>query len=267
MAIYDEVFNKTSIENMLFFSVKAVLIDPTLESLRIDNPKMFERWKYLSKEKYGHDFDVRHFASGGGLDETFTYGEKIYLNKAINHPEFCNIIAITYATVEEVDGKLKRNIVKIVDKNEINVIEQFFNYLHQISKDAILSSPSQYKILCGYNIIAHDIPLLLKRFIINNDEFTDKKIPYILKRSLNIKPWESGIVDVVNVWKFNGFEYPTLMLIADSLDLKKTVNLNTNAELSEEYWHNPIERLDYVSLQSATQTNLVIQLMNKLKDL
>ena len=93
----------------------------------------------------------------------------------------------------------------------------------------------------------------------------------MLKRTLNIKPWESGVIDTVNVWKFNGFDNTSLMLISDFLELKKTVDLLSAPELSKYYWNNvnekPAETLEFVSLQSATQTNLVVQLMNLLRQL
>jgi hypothetical protein len=100
---------------------------------------------------------------------------------------------------------------------------------------------------------------------------TVKRLPYLLKRAFNIKPWESGIIDTVNVWKFNGFDYSPLMLVADFIGLKKTVDILPNDELSKYYWKNvgekPNETLEFVSLQSATQTNLVIQLMNELRQI
>ena len=92
-----------------------------------------------------------------------------------------------------------------------------------------------------------------------------------MKKSLSVKPWESGIIDTINVWKFNGYDYISLMLIADFMGLKKTIDLLPNNELSKYYWNNVIEKpeetLEYISLQSATQTNLVIQLMNELRQL
>ena len=92
-----------------------------------------------------------------------------------------------------------------------------------------------------------------------------------LKISLNVKPWEANVIDTVSVWKFNGNDYTSLMLIADYLGLKKTVDLNTLPEVSKKYWEtvevNPTEALEYISLQSATQTNLVIQLLNELRQL
>jgi len=61
------------------------------------------------------------------------------------------------------------------------------------------------------------------------------------------------------------------MLIADFLKLKKSVDLLPLDELSKYYWNNintdSKETLDFIALQSATQTNLVIQLINELRKL
>jgi hypothetical protein len=113
---------------------------------------------------------------------------------------------------------------------------------------------------------------LIKRFLYNRTKpDAVKYLPVILKKALNLKPWESGIIDTVNVWKFNGFEYSPLMLVADFLDLKKNTDLLTHEELSRHYWMNvgvkPEETLKFIELQSVNQTNLVIQLMNELRQI
>ena len=82
---------------------------------------------------------------------------------------------------------------------------------------------------------------------------------------------KSVVIDTLNVWKFNGYEKTPLMLIADFLDLKKVVDLKPLDEVSKKYWElvetEPDKALEYVSLQSATQTNFVIQIMNELRQL
>jgi hypothetical protein len=272
MALFDDVFNPQSIFDMLFFNVKSVLIYSTLKELEAKNPKMYERWKYLSKVKYNFDLDVIHAVASTMTDDTPVYGQKIYEDNAINYPEFSRILAITYATAYSESGELKRQLKKIANEDESIVIEQFMYLLDEMSKEDSKSSPQVFSILCGHNIISHDIPLLMKRYMFHRKGFqTVKRLPYLLKRAFNIKPWESGIIDTVNVWKFNGFDYSPLMLVADFIGLKKTVDLLPNDELSKYYWKNvgekPNETLEFVSLQSATQTNLVIQLMNELRQI
>lgn len=256
MELFESVFNKSSIYEMLFFNVKSVLIHPTLEDLEIKNKQLFDRWKYLANTKYND------------VDNT----QVCYEKNAPYFPEFSRIIAITYATLYSENGTLKRFFKKIVGEDEYIVIAQFMDVLYQISSDGVQSQPKSFPIFCGHNITSLDIPLLIKRFLLYREKFeANKKLPLILKNCLSSKPWESSVIDITNVWKFNGYEQATLMLIADYIGLKKTVELLPQNELSKYYWDNIIENpektLEFVALQSATQTNLVIQIMNELRQL
>jgi hypothetical protein len=256
MALFDDVFNAKGVYETLFFNVKAVLIHPTLEELEANNKPLYEQWLYIRATKYK---SVVHVPN------------ELYQQYAVLYPEYTRIVAISYATLYLENGSQKRFFKQISNDDEYVVIATFMDTLYELSKAGVQSNPQYFPILCGYNIISYDIPLLIKRFLLHKEKFGDKQLPYMLKRSLNIKPWESGLVDVVNVWKFNGFDNAQLMLISEYLGLKKTVDLLPHAELSKYYWDNieknPVDTLKYFSLQSATQTNLVIQLMNRLREL
>lgn len=261
--LFEDVFRKDAIHETLFVNAKAVLIYPTLKELEDDNKSLFERWLEISKTKYETETPANIMV------DMETYRQKKYEQYAPHYPEFTRIVAITTGTVY-VDGKLKRHIQKFANENEFHVIQPFMDVLYQLSSEGTKSSPPFFPILCGHNILSYDIPLLIKRFLIHRDGLqTNNDLPLILKRTLNIKPWESGVIDTVNVWKFNGFDSSSLMLISDFLGLKKTVDLLSVPELSKYYWENvkekPAETLEFVSFQSATQTNLAIQLMNLLR--
>jgi len=270
--LFDNVFNPQSIYDTLFFNVKPVLIYRNLEELEKENQPMYERWKYLSKSKHNFDLDVIHAVAGTMTDETSEHGEKIYEEHAVYYPEFAKIVAITQAELRAEDGTLKRFMKKFVDNDEVVVLMAFMNELSQKSSDGVKSTPPYFPTLCGHNVLKHDIPLLIKRFVLHRNQFENKQIPYILKHVLNLKPWESGVIDTVNVWKFNGYDNTPLMLIADFLNLKKTVDLLPLPDVSRKYWElmqddKEDEALKFVSLQSATQTNFVIQIMNELRHL
>jgi len=278
MELFEAVFNANGIYDLMFFNIKAVLEYPNLKDLETNNPALYKRWKYLSKSKYGFDMDVIHGVAGTLTDETPQYAQKTYEEKAVFYPEFTRIVAITYATLYPEKGETKRYFQKIVSEDEFFVINNFIEVLLQLSRNGAKSSPPYFPTFCGHNIINYDIPLLIKRFLKHIDEFKKilkpeetLKFPFILKRCLVAKPWESKVIDTVNVWKFNGNDYTPLMLIADFLGLKKTVDLDALPDVSKYYWNNvsekPKEALEYVSLQSATQTNFVIQLMLKLREL
>ena len=260
MELFEEVFNKASIYDTLFFNIKAVLEYPTTNDLKTKNPALYNRWLYLAKTK---------FTENDLMD--MEYMEKMYQEEAIFHPEFCRILTITYAKLQLEDGKIRRYFKKIANEDEYMVIATFMDVLHQLSSDAVNSTPQYFMTMCGHNINGYDIPLLLKRFILHRDKFENKLLPLMLKKALASKPWEGAVVDTVNVWKFGGNSYTPLMLIADFIGLKKTVDLEPLPEVSKHYWQmvqdKPEEALEYVALQSATQTNLVIQLMNELRQL
>jgi hypothetical protein len=267
MALFDDVFNRGAIYDTLFFSVKAVLQYPNLEELEKNNKPLFERWKYLSETKYNSPFKLKIIPPEGHNEAL----QEVYEKNAPYYPEFSRIVVISYAKLFIENGAIKRTLKKIANDNEEVVIATFMDELHHVSSDATKSSPPFFPILCGYNIISYDIPLLMKRFIANKSKLENKQLPFILKRAMNIKPWESGLMDAINVWKFNGYDMMPLMLIADFMGLKKTTDLLPLPEFSKYYWENvktePEKTWEYIGLQSVTHTNLVIQLMNELRQL
>jgi len=274
MALFDDVFNKATIYEMLFFNVKAVLIYPTLFELKEGNPALFERWKYISESKFNQSIDDVIPVSDiitNEYGQIQLYQNHVYQEKAVYYPEYSKILAITYATLRSENGQLKRDLRKIVNGDEFTVIATFMDILTMLSSEGVKSSPHFFPTLCGHNIMNYDIPMLIKRFLIHRSKFENKTLPLLLKKSLDSKPWESKIIDSVNVWKFNGNDYTPLMLIADYLGLKKTVDLDALPVLSTTYWEtlkeSPEKALEYISLQSATQTNLVVQLINELRQL
>ena len=273
MELFETLFNPTSIYDMFFFNVKSVLMYSTLKELAENNKPMYENWKYLSKTKYNFDMDLEiDNPDADDICERLFTSESTYQDNAINYPEFCKIAAITYATVYFEEGKMQRDLKKIIIDDESLMLESFMAELSILSSAATKSSPIFFPPLCGHNIISRDIPLLIKRFMILNENFTTiKSLPLILKRCLNIKPWESSVIDTAFVWKLGGYDYTSLMLTTEFLGLKKTIDLLPDNELSKYYWNNikehPKETLDFFSKQSATQTNLVIQLMNKFRQI
>jgi len=264
MALFDDVFNRSAIYDTLFFNVKGVLQYPTLKELEENNKALYERWNYLLETKY------LNIPAGQAVDMA-AYSQKKYEENAVYYPEFSRIVVISYAKLYIEDGKIKRTLKKIANDNEEIVIATFMDELKQVSSDSSRSTPQVFPTLCGYNIISYDIPMLIKRFIVNREKINDKQLPYILKRALNIKPWESGLMDMVNVWKFNGYDIMPLMLIADFVGLKRTTDVLALPEFSKYYWENiktsPDKTWEFIGLQSVTHTNLVIQLLNELRQL
>lgn len=266
MELFEHVFNKTAIYESFFFNVKSVAGYKTVMELKKNDPELFKQWELIAKTKYG--------AEQSSNDEQYMLAlNDTYKAKAAFYPEFSKIVAITYATVESSDGKLVRHFKKIVDKDEFEVVKGFQRVLLQLSSDGVNSTPQFFPTLCGHNIINNDIPLFIKRLLYYRDKFEEKTdlLPFIIKKYLQAKPWDANIVDTINLWKFNGISSTPLSSISDFMGLKRNVEIYSIDDLSQYYWDNIEENendtLEFVALQSANQTNLVIQIMNELRSL
>lgn len=262
MELFEHVFNKAMIYDALFFNIKSVLEFPTLNELKENKPELYDQWVFLCKTKYSMQDSQIENAEEMMMQDLF--------NKyAVYYPEYTKIVAITYAKVYSEEKSLKRDFKKIVGIDELKNIESFQKVLLQISTDGINSTPQYFPTLCGHNIINYDIPFFIKRLLMHRDELEYKTIPFLLKKYLQSKPWDSNIVDTINIWKFNGKDYTNLNLLSDFLGLKRNVDLLSPSELSKYYWENigkkEKETLDFVGLQSANQTNLIIQFLNELR--
>jgi hypothetical protein len=264
--LFKGVFNAEGIYETLYFNIKGVLEHPNLDELSKANPALSKRWEYIAKTKYKVNADAENAP---------TLLWKSYLEHAPYYPEFTRIVAITYANLTYENQQIKRFLKKYANEDEQAVVGDFIYILQELSNDGVQSTPKYFPTLCGYNILGYDIPLLIKRFLLHKEKIKErleiKQIPLIIKEALDAKPWESTVIDASTVWKFNGNDTAPLMLAADFLGLKKTVDLLSATELSKYYWENvtkdPEKTLEFVALQSATQTNLVIQLMVNLRQL
>lgn len=257
--IYDTLFDGQSVYDMIFFDVKSVLEYPTFDSLMENNKLMGENWRKIANEKYAN------------VDDVLTVEDK-YLKYGVYFPEYTKIVAITYATIELENGEMKRHLKKISNSDEYLILATFMELLNEISGDGIKSTPQYFPYLCGYNLKNKDIPLLIKRYLHHRDKIdvNDRILPYILKLTLDSKPWEGRVVDVIDFWNFNGRNNKyDLQTIGDFMNLKRNDDLLSLSEISNYYWNNigenEDETLDFISLQSAITTNLVIQLIIQLR--
>ena len=232
---YSIVFNEKSFYNTLFLKIMSVTEYSSIDEFKKNDEEKYEIWYRMALKKYDK------------------VNNEIYFKKACFLPEFSKIIGVSYGTVAtDENGQLKRRINNIYDK-EINVLEKFFHVLKCFNNSGYL---------CGHNIINYDIPFLIKRGMLYN-----LKIPSNLKSSLNSKPWETSIIDTVNLWKFNGSDFISLKLISNFLNLKyKSLPMDLDV-ISNIYWNNTKEGDRWYEFQSMNQLNLTIQLYKLLRNI
>lgn len=262
MELFEMAFNRNTIYRSIFINAKSVTEFPNAFELKEKKPELFKQWEFLCASKYNLDkYSIPE-------DSYMLMVDDLYKQKGIFFAEFSKIVAINYGVVTEPteeNGKPQRKIKKFVDVDEFKVIEGFIKDISQF-KD-----PNSLPILCGHNIINNDIPLIIKRLFNYRDkmEASNGIVPLIFKKFLNSKPWDSLVIDTVNAWKFNGIANTPLQVICDFVGLKKAAEIMEMNELSKYYWdnikENEEETLKFVSLQSANQVNLIIQLLFEMR--
>lgn len=247
MSVYDKVFNSDVIYNTIFMNVKAVTKYPSLDDLKNSNEVEYDNWVRYSSSKYE------------GIDPNLTYGKH-----ACYEPEFSKIVGITYGDVTFEDNELKRNIKKLVNDDEFELISEFFNILDGYFTDGYNSSPKITHDLCGHNLMGYDIPFLMKRYLMLVNNKQEISIPPLIKLAISSKPWESNVIDTMDVNKFGSYKNVSMRVLADSFGLKKNVKLLDNDELSLSYWKDR-NFITEILTQSLNITNLTIQYLNVIR--
>jgi hypothetical protein len=260
MELFELAFKVDKIYDMLFFNIKAVTEYENAYDFKKDNPVLFKRWEMIC--------DVKYKIKGNSNDQSYMLMlDDAYKMYGHYYPEFTKIVGISYAIVKAENNELKRDFVKIIYDDEFKMINEFRNHLVNFS----MNKPDL--ILCGHNVINNDIPLFIKRLLINLNKWEEKNniIPPILKRHLKAKPWDSVILDTLTLWKFNGVSNTPLQLIADSIGLKYNIEIDDNVDFNKKYWslykEEPDKAMKYVITQSTNQTNIIIQLVNVIRSL
>jgi hypothetical protein len=259
MGLYETVLNRATIYDCFFLKVNSVLEYKNLNLLKERKSSLHDTWVSLSSE---------HAKKQSMTDNEY------YQRYAPHYPEYSKVVGVTFGDVEFKDGKMNKNLKRIINFDEEIVLERFFDVLYMLSSDSLNTSPMALKTLTGFNIIYNDIPLLVKRFFINREKFKEKKeIPLILKKTLDLKPWENeAIIDLANVWNFKGRNIYSLDLISDFLNLEKKEEILTAHDLSKKFWDeidatpdDKINALKLIARQGAVTVNLIIKIINTLR--
>jgi len=249
MELFGKVFNASTLYDVIFVNIKSVLTYPTLEALKKENNSLYsyiETIDSLNSEAY-------------------------YYKNAINCHELLKIVGITYGYIHLENGKPKRVFNEIFNNDEYLNIVTFIDVLTQLSKSPSIS-------LGGYNISNYDLPILIKRLLYyktikdDNNKINDIKLPEILKKFLDSKPWDSNIIDTATVWKFNGIDFSkNLELVSFNLNLDNKSKILSNKELSDYYWENcekdMVGTLNFIKKQSFIINNMSINILKELRNL
>lgn len=179
--------------------------------------------------------------------------EELWNTTSSFFPEYSKVACISIGVITELGDSIKYKIqaYKEADSNEyelLDTINMYFDRLIESNKN-----------LCGYNILQFDIPFLSKRMMINGI------VPSKLIVQYNKKPWESKMVDLVDIWKWGSWkEMSKLDLVCAVLGIESPKGDIMGREVGNIYWSNDPERMERIGKYCNEDVRATIELAVKL---
>lgn len=177
-----------------------------------------------------------------------------YTQRAGIQGEFGKIICIsTGLFYHETDGKLAFRLKSFYENDEAALLRSFSKMLDAFKeKRGVL-------LMAGHNIKEFDIPFICRRMMINGIV-----LPEHLQLSSK-KPWETNLVDTMELWKFGDYKnYTSLNLLASVLGIQTPKDDIDGSMVQEVYYkENNLPRIvTYCQKDVITVANIIMRFKN-----
>lgn len=234
------MFSRQELNKLVFFDVETATEFKNFNELKKNKPRLAELWSNRCiwlRENYS--------------DNKEKTDEELYEYKGALHPEFNRVLCVTFGRVE-IDENLKvtssvktysGDDEKQVLKDTLNVFEKFLSTGFRFS---------------GHNIKGFDIPVILKRSIING-----LGLPKTLHIH-NLKPWEFPFLDTAEVWSFGSWKdgRSSLDLLSTAIGVPTPKEEMNGSMVSDAYWNQGKlkEIVEYCERDVLATANVVLKL-------
>ncbi len=177
-------------EDILFLDIETVPVAEHMVDMSEDMQTMWDL-KFQGLKRSGM------FAS-----ESDDYGpEDAFFEKCGVYAEFAKVVCISVGFIHIKDNQRKLRIKSFASEDEKVVLEGFADLVRKFIRSA------RHR-FCGHNIKEFDMPFISRRMIVNGVE---------IPREMNLmgkKPWETNLLDTMEMWKFGDFKsYTSLKLL------------------------------------------------------
>jgi len=211
------MLHQSVLEGSMFFDIETSGLYPTLEELKINDPKLAELWvkrcKWLQKQ----------VDPGEPTDPS-----DLWINRSSLHPEFGRIVCVTFGVFTP-EGTEK--ITSFYGDDEKDILEK-------TNKILANSRVKGYKI-AGQNIKNFDVPYMGKRMLIHGIT------PDSIIQTWNKKPWEMSFFDLGEIFSFGawGQTFSSLDLISHVLGVPTSKDNMEGSQVHEYYWNGRVEEI------------------------
>lgn len=205
------MFNLAEIKRMVFFDIETATSHKNYQDLSQRMKDLWSKRCEWLKENYKDNEDKTD--------------EELFYYKGALHAEYSKIICISFGRVDvDENGEMSHTIHTCSGDNEMHVIKEALAVFDKFNS-------SGFKFV-GHNIKGFDIPVILKRALINGLD-----IPSFLHLH-NLKPWETPLIDTSDIWKFGSWNggNVSLDLLSASLGVPTPKDEMNGSMVSETYW-------------------------------
>jgi uncharacterized protein YprB with RNaseH-like and TPR domain len=229
------MFIATRLDNLLLIDIETVPLVKSYTELSESHQQLWNR-KSLLLDKESEDF------------------EKTFEEKAGIYAEFGKIICIGVGYFILENGKHVLRVKTLSNVDEKKLLSEFTTLVNTFFK-------KQIKQFCGHNIKEFDIPYLCRRLLINGI-----MMPDILDDFQNKKPWETPILDTLQLWKFGDYKhYISVALLAEVLHIDTPKDDIDGSDVARVYWQE--NNLERIATYCGKDVITIAQVLLKLKGL
>ena len=201
------MLDNVKLEDVLFLDIETVPRLSNFENLEDYEKELWQekKGKYKTEEETAADY---------------------YFNNAGIFAEFGKIICISAGWIAQNGMFSTFELKSFYGDDEKEILKEFTVFLKQ------RASTTRNLSLSGHNIREFDVPYICRRLIMN-----DLKLPEYFDNLQTKKPWEAGLLDSMDWWKFGDFKnYISLKLLAFCLGIPSPKDDISGKDVGKVYW-------------------------------
>ena len=205
------MFKKEDIYKYLYFDVETAALYSNIETLRDENPRLYELWE--KRELYY----IGAYPALANEDP-----DVIYKQKAGLEPEFSRVVCVSFGSFTDTG---EERFASFYGEDEYDILTK--------SAKVLNNAASKNWKLCGHNIKGFDVPCLGKRMIYLGIN------PPANIRIWDKKPWEIPYVDTSDVFAFGSWthqKYLSLDLLSCSLGIESPKEIIDGSKVNDSFW-------------------------------
>ena len=206
------MITKQHLQTTLFFDIETTGAYQTLRDLEASDPRLYELWLKRSV-----------WLRKNSPEDQNSSDDEFWLKKSALHAEFSRVVCVSMGAF---DQNMNIRINSFCSDDESDILNK--------TNKVLENSRGKGWRLGGHTIKNFDIPTLGKRMLINGIERS------ALIQVWSKKPWETGFLDIAEIFSFGawGQTYTSLDLMSCVLGVNSPKDEMNGAMVHGEFWNN-----------------------------